>query len=323
MSKKLWIGLAAVAIVAVVAVNLIKNGATKPIAHVLPVVKIGYRAQDLYAPLFVGMEKGYFKKQGFNVEPVKFESTNDLTSALLAGQVDASLGGVNTFLLLNIEQKSPGALKLFGTAEETKHKPSSFLIVKKNGPITSLESLKGKKIGAGPGSTMQMIYRIMMTQNNITTSTLVQMDQKLELPALAAGQIDAAIVLEPLATIGAEKNITRNLESGLFDAYILPNLPVAASVVTIKFVTAHPDVVQKLMVATDEAVDFIQHNPDELKTILTKFTPVELELAKKIITPPFQKSTEINVERLQQLTDKLLVEKELRGRVEVAGMVLK
>ncbi len=66
------------------------------------VVTIGYRAHDLYAPLFIGMEKGFFAKENLTIEAVKFESTNQLTDALLAGKVGAILMVADLWLLRTI-----------------------------------------------------------------------------------------------------------------------------------------------------------------------------------------------------------------------------
>ena len=62
------------------------------------IVRVGYRTHNLYLPLFIGLDQGYFEKNGLKIEPIKFESTNQLMESLIAGRIDAALGGINTFL---------------------------------------------------------------------------------------------------------------------------------------------------------------------------------------------------------------------------------
>lgn len=323
MSKltRWFVGFAA--IVAVVALGWygMRNTSVQPQEQTLAPITIGYREHDLYAPLFVGMEKGFFTDAGLTVKTVKFESTNDLINAVLAHQVDAALGGVNVPSLLTIENKSPGSIKIFGTARETADKPSAFLIVRADDPITSIRELGGKKIGAFQGSLIKLLYKKIF-DGKISDTTLVQMDQKLLLTALESKQIDAALVLEPLAAVGSAKKISRPLETALFHTYLLNDLPISASIISSQFATEQTGATERLVEAADKTVDFMSRKPDELKTILVKFTPVDLETAKHIVTPPFQKSTELPVEKLQELADTLLADGELKTGVDVKKMVL-
>ncbi len=281
-------------------------------------VTIGYRTHDLYAPLFVGLEKGFFEKEGIYINPIKFESTNQLTDALLAGKIDAVLGGANMPLLLTIEDKSPGQLKIFSIVHEDDKAASSAVIIKQDSQILSMKDLQGKKIGAFPGSTAQLIYRKMLSPYfDPSQSTLTQMKPELLLASLESGQIDAAIVLEPAATIAVSKNVARILERSLFHTYIQKNIPVAASALSSTFAKRKPDIANKLINATNRSIEFINSHQDEAKMILPKYTSVDPEIAKKITLPTFDSLSTINPEELQGLADILLEEHELKGTIKI------
>mgnify|MGYP002640526337 CR=1 FL=1 len=117
MSKKIiWLGLGLIALLGVFLFALkqpapesINNQGNKAEPEI---VRVGYREHGLYWPLFLGLEKGFFAEENIIVEKVSFTSTNQLMEALIAGQIDAALGGVNNTLLATLETKSPGEFKI-------------------------------------------------------------------------------------------------------------------------------------------------------------------------------------------------------------------
>lgn len=328
MSKKIWWigGLLTIGVVAILAINFLLAKNNQPQVQKTPqqrTVKIGYRAQDLYAPLFVGLEKKFFEGEGLKIEHIKFESTNQLMEAMLGKRIDASLGGVNTILLLTLEEKSPNQFKLFSMTTENLEKTSSYLLVRADSNIDSIKKLENKKIASFLGSTAKMLYRKTVSPYfDPKNATLIQMEPNLELQALQSGQVDAAIVLEPLATIGASKKISKPLEKALFAKYFFNDMPLSGSVVSVDFINHQPELTKKLITATNKAIDFIKNNEEETKTIITRYTPLTLEVASQISIIPSQKLNEIDTAKLQQLTDLLLVEKELKTQVSAANILL-
>lgn len=284
-------------------------------------IKIGYRTHDLYAPLFIGLEKGIFKKYGLAVEPIKFESTNQITDALIAGRIDASLGGVNTFLLFNIEDKSPGTFKIFSLSIEDNTHPSTAIVVS-NSSTLKVSDLNNKKIASYLGSTVKIMYERFVKVNNLQNTTLIQMDPKLELPALEAGQIDAAFLLEPLVTVGNSKKISRSLEIALFDKYFMNDIPVSASIISQKFINEQPEAIKQLVKATDEGIGIIMNNPDELRKILPTYTAIDPTIESQIPITPFKKYNEMDKTKLQELSNLLLKLGEIKKPVNAEMMLL-
>ena len=284
-------------------------------------IKIGYRAHDLYAPLFIGLENGIFKKYGLKVEPIKFESTNQITDALIAGRIDASLGGVNTFLLFNIEDKSPGTFKIFSLSIEDSTHPSTAIVIP-NSSTLKVSDLNNKKIASYLGSSIKIMYERFIKVNNLQNTTLIQMDPKLELPALEAGQVDAAFLLEPLVTVGNFKKISQPLESAIFDKYFMSDIPLSASIVSQKFINKQPEAIKQLIKATDEAIGIIMNNPDELRKILSTYTAIDPTIELQMPIAPFKKYNEMDKIKLQELSNLLLELGEIKNPINTEMMIL-
>lgn len=289
--------------------------------NVLIPIKIGYRTQDFYGPLFVGIEKGIFEKYGLVVEPVEFNSTNQITDAMIAGRIDASVGGVNTFLIFNIQDKNPGYLKIFSLSMEDSEHPSSALVVS-CGSTLKIRDLNNKKMASHIGSSIKIMYERLIKANNLQNTTLMQMDPKLELPALQTGQVDAVFLLEPFITIGKSKNIGCPLELAIFDKYFMKNIPLAASIVSQKFINENPEAVKRLVKATDESIGVIVNDPNELRRVLPIYTATDSEVASQMPIAPFVKYSEMSKEKLTELSKLLLEIGEIKNLVNIEDIIL-
>jgi len=310
--KKLVLLFLAVALIAGLAIGCANRGEN------LPTIKIGYRGHDAYLPMFVGMDKGLFEKNGFKVEPVKFESTNSLMEAMLAGRIDASLGGVNTILLYTLESKAPGGFKIFSMVNEDSEKPISALAIKSDAPYQGVKDLTDKKVGSHQGSAIKALYNALAKQNELTAQ-FMQMDQNMVLPSLTAGQLDAAILLEPYVAIGLQKKAIKVLESAVFDKYLMKSAPLEASVVSAKWLNENAALFTALKKATDEAIDIINNKPEEVKVSLAKYTPIDSEIAGKLPVSHYFKSEEIDKEAVKAFGKVLLGIGELKKEVDVNG----
>jgi NitT/TauT family transport system substrate-binding protein len=315
-----YLVIALIIVIAVIFVFFILKDKASEVAE-LPTVRIGYRAHSMYAPLFVGLEKNLFAQEGLDVEAIEFQSTNQLMEALIADRIDAALGGVNTFLLFTIEEKDPGYFKIFSLTLENQDHPASFIIVPAASTL-SVSDLQDKKIASYLGSSVSAVYRRFIEQNQISGTELLPMEPKLELSSLESGQVDAAIVLEPLATTGTYKKVSRPLEPALFDKYFMKDIPFAASVVSNSFIQKHPELAKKLVSANDLAINFINQYPEEVKMILTKYTPLDKEVAASMAVAPYQKFADMDKSQFQKLSNLLLEIGEIKKPVISASMFL-
>ena len=95
---------------------------TSPTGEIIKETKlsIGYREHLTYLPAYIAKEKGYFAQEGLDVKLVKFDSTNQMVEAILNGQLDGGVGGINAIALLQIESKVPGTFKITNVGEFSK-----------------------------------------------------------------------------------------------------------------------------------------------------------------------------------------------------------
>lgn len=228
-------------------------------------------------------------------------------------------------LLMLIEDKSPGELKLFTLVKETAAVPVSFLLAPTNSIVATFGDLKGKKIGIFPGSTAKLLYRKMLDRAGLTPSdiTVVELKQELQLPALQAGQVDAVIVLQPLATIASAKGMGKIIESGLFSKYFVPEIAVAGSVISSQFVREQPKTANQLVAAIAETIEFINSHQAETAAIAARYTGLDQALVGQTPVSQFYTLSQIQPSDLQVLSDFLFQEHELKNRLDASTLLLK
>jgi len=143
------------------------------------------------------------------------------------------------------------------------------------------------------------------------------------LPALTAGQIDAALLLEPYVAIGLQKKSIKILDAAVFDKYLMKNTPLMTSVISAEWLNENPALFAALKKATDEAIDIINEKPAEVKVCLAKYTPIDTATAEKLPVSHYFKAEEIDKNALKEFGKVMMKIGELKKEVEIDGWFIK
>ena len=181
-------------------------GAVAPAHAQSPVqskVKIGVLKLTSSAPIFVGVDKGYFKEFGIEPELVFFQAAAPIATALAAGQLDVGATGL-TAALYNIVLGGEQLWIVADKGREWPGYPLVAIVVQKelwDAGVRTIKDLKGKRIGVTQlGSTFH--YHI---GNILEKDGLKLADVKLvplqampaTVEALKGKQVDAILVPQP------------------------------------------------------------------------------------------------------------------------------
>ena len=141
-----------------------------------------------HGPLYVALERGYFKEAGLDVSFKAPADPNDPPKLVAARKADLAISYQPQLHLQNA-QGLP--LVRIGTLVST---PLTSLVVLRDGPIRSIADLKGKKIGFSVGGFEDAMLRAMLGKHGMTLRdvTLINVNFSLS-PALISGKVDAVI----------------------------------------------------------------------------------------------------------------------------------
>lgn len=178
----------------------------KEAAGVKTPVKLGMLRLTSSAPLFIAMDKGYFAEQNIEIQPEWFDAAHPIAVATASSKVDVGATGI-TASLFNMAAGGQQLAIVADKGREEKGFPSSALVANTdayNNGFTSLESIKGKRIGITQnGSTFHYMIGRMLEEKSLTLDDveLVPLGKvSAVMAALESKQIDGAILNEPNIT---------------------------------------------------------------------------------------------------------------------------
>jgi putative hydroxymethylpyrimidine transport system substrate-binding protein len=141
-----------------------------------------------HAPLYVALEKGFFKERGLAVNFITPSNPNDPPKLVAAGKVDLAVSYQHQHHL-QVDQGLP--LVRVATLIAT---PLNALVVLANSPIQSPADLKGKTIGYSIGGFETVLLNVMLGKQGLSLDdvNLVNVNFSLS-PSLFTGQTQAVI----------------------------------------------------------------------------------------------------------------------------------
>jgi NitT/TauT family transport system substrate-binding protein len=219
-----------------------------------------------YAPFHLAKEKGFFKKQGVDVEVIVIESPPDRRAAFAADKIQGMATTVDTHVL-TATAENPILVKQVLAIDDSHG--GDGIVAKKE--IKSIKDLKGKTVAAqlgGGASYFWLAY--VLDQNGMKLSDLKLIDMKAgdAGSAFVAGKVDAAVTWEPwLSRAKATAFGHVLLASDQTPGIILDSLAFKPD-----FLKKRGPDVKKIVAAWYEAVKFAAENPKEADPIMAKFT---------------------------------------------------
>lgn len=213
-----------------------------------------------YGPLFLAKEKGFFEKNGIDVELSIVEGLAERKQALASGKID----GMATALDVQVSLAASSIPVQVVWLLDDSYGGDGILV--KNG-INDVKDLKGKKVAFEVGSTSHMLALTALKQGGLTEKDVevVQMSAGDAGAAFAAGKVDAAVTWEPWLSKGSQAN-----GKVLLTTKDLPGIIVDTISFKEDVIKNRPEDVKAFVKAMGEAMDYWKENKDEADAIMAK-----------------------------------------------------
>ena len=280
------------------------------------VIRIGIISTTFgYAPVFVAREKGFFKREGLYPEIVVISRNEQIVQALIADSLQ--FGNVPPNLLAVLKQQGMSDIKMIaGSFNGTTY---SLIAQPK---YRKMEDLKGGTRLAMSGITSAAA--LMMKQILKDRGVLYPRDYSLisiggsttQWTALQSGQVDAALLAEPLSVIAVEQGY-----SNLADAYkLIPDFQLSAIGVREGWAQKNRGVVDRYLKGLVSAYQWLHDNRDDAIKLLTTITKLDRKYVAKswetyTKTQIWPRNGEVNLKGVQTLLTLLAEEGALRKPV--------
>jgi putative hydroxymethylpyrimidine transport system substrate-binding protein len=222
-----------------------------------------------HGPIIIAQEKGYFRDAGLQVEVIAPADPADPPKLVAAGRADMAIS-YQPQLHLQVAEGLP--LVRVGTLVAT---PLNCLLVLEDGPIKSINDLKGAKVGFSVAGVEEALLKTILERNGVALEQieLVNVNWSLS-PSLMSGQVDAVI--------GAFRNFELNqmdIEGVKGRCFYLEEegLPAYDELIYVANRNSmNKDTIRRFLRATELATQFIVNHPRESWEIF-KSTAKELD----------------------------------------------
>lgn len=320
-NKRKIVLLVCVIIAVVLLSSILLIFAIRSLGNEQTIIKIGYLSVAPDLSFFVALDQHYFEKQGLKVEPIKFESSNQVIDALVANQIDGT-SIIALEALLSVEDKYPNEFKIFEMAAAEENTAVHKIVVKKESPISSLSDLEGKTIGTNPGSQMTVFLKLFLKKYVDTSKiNIVQLAPSLQVPALASGQVDALFALEPVGTISEVKGVAKVISVNPLYKELLKPFPTSASVFSNEFISKNSKTAKKYILAIEDAHRFIETNEIGAKKSLSSYANIDANITDKVGIYSYWNRNEIDINAVNKLIELYANNGILKKQVSIANIL--
>ncbi len=279
-------------------------------------------------PIYVAIEKGYFKQAGLDVELVPFQAPNQIIDAIMTGQVDFTSPSGALGITGIADYKNPGKLKIYAISGGSHGNSGADLIIAASSSLKNISELRGKKLGILAGTIQwRTIAREIMGQNNIDIDkdlTIVELAPAIQIQALASGQVDALLALEPIPTTAISKGVAKMLLADPTVTYFSDPSWLGAGTVNVNFAKENPHTTAKFIEIMNSTIAEINKNPDAYRQYLKGYTPLTDDLVTKVPLVSIEACGTIttqNESEMQKFFDIFTKNKVIDGNINVNNLL--
>ena len=330
MRKLKWIALAAAVMMTITALPVTalakKKDSTKD--KTLSKVTLNEVAHSIfYAPQYVAIEEGYFKKEGLDLTLVTGFGADKTMTAVISGEADIGFMGAEA----SIYAYQEGATDPVMNFAQLTQRAGNFLVAREEMPDFTWNDLKGKKVlGGRKGGMPEMVFEYILKNNGLDPETDLTIDQSIDFGSTAAAftgdtSADFTVEFEPSATLLEQEGTGYVVASLGTDSGYVPYTSYSAKA---SFLEDHPKTIQKFTNALQKGMDYVStHSPEEIATVIApQFPETDLATVTAIVTRYYQQDTWkdnliFNEESFQLLQDILQDAGELSRRTEYTDLV--
>ena len=139
-----------------------------------------------YAPMYVAIEKGYFKDNGINLNLILTPGADKVSAAVLSGDADIGFAGSETTIYVYNGGEADYLVNFAGLTK----RDGQFILGRSKNDNFTLDDLKGKDvIGGRAGGMPEMTFEWALKEHNIDPKKDVNIDTSIAFAAMSSAFI--------------------------------------------------------------------------------------------------------------------------------------
>lgn len=261
-------------------------------------VTVGLYPVVNFAPLFLGIKKGFFDQQHIRIKTQMFAGGSQIIPGLIGNKID--IGFSNPVSVILAAQKGL-PVRIISQASQARSATHGFsgVVVLKSSPIKSAKDLEGKTVAVnllkniGDVTIKYSIEKAGGDPSKVKFTEIPFPDMN---QALQQHRVDAVWDLDPFLT-QARKDLGARV---LFYNYAetAPHLTNTVGMATQSYIQQNKDVVDRFVKAYNQSLDYANAHPDEARQVVASYTKIAPDLLKQMVLPYW--SSDLNLPSLQK-----------------------
>ena len=263
-------------------------------------IKVGILPLSGLAPLWYGIDQGYFEDEGLDVTTEIGEGGAALTPAVLSNDYQFAIGEYVS--LMQARENNVGiqvVSNLTNGASEPDQGINALLVAPDSG-IESVEDLAGKTIAVnGLGGVDDVTVKAILDDHGVDPSSV----HFTEVPfpdmnaAVEGGDVDVASQPEPFVTLGEQAGLV-NLLDPYYEA--VPSMPLGLVFGSEEWLNDNPDLANAFYRALRRSIE-ASSDVDAMKEAIVANTDIDAELVDQIALDDWQ--ADVNRDGLEMLSE--------------------
>jgi NitT/TauT family transport system substrate-binding protein len=237
------------------------------------------------APLYLGMEKGFFREEGLELKPQVAQSGNELVTTLVSGDSQVAFLG---YVPVIVARAQGLPLKVVANADngaDTAAEEWQVILSRKGSDIREPADLAGQTIAVNAlRGVAEVGLKAALEAEGVDPASIKLLEIPFpEMPAaLEARRVDAIWGVEPFLTqaLGAGAQEVLAPYPSLGKAF--PNGTYAT---TDSYLEENADVMERFTRAMNRSSEYATENPDEARAVIPTFTQIPEAVAQEIRLP--------------------------------------
>src|ERR1700730_14935287 len=234
------------------------------------------------APLFLGIQKGFFAKQGLTITPKVLNTGATVVGGVVAGDLQIGFSN-NTSIVIAASQRFP--LRIVAAGNQAAGGDYSAVLVRNNSPITSPKNLIGKKVAVnGLKNVGSLSVEAALQASHIGYTGVQYVEVPFPLMGAALVKAGGTIRVDPASFSRIPKSF-----------------PIGSYFTNTQYMQANPGIASRFKTAINQSLNYAQGHPAEVRAVLPSYIKLAPGLQDQVLLPTWH--TDVGASLIQKTAD--------------------
>jgi NitT/TauT family transport system substrate-binding protein len=277
------------------------GGGDTPATEELTSIEVGVVPVVDVAPLYLGIDQGFFEEEGLDVEPVVAQGGAAIIPAVVNGDQEIGFSNIVSLLIGQTEGLPVQVISQGIQATDDPENDTAAIAVAADSGITEASDLEGKTIAINTlRNISELTVKAALEGEGVDVSTLRFVEVPLPdmIGQLEAGQVDAAGLVEPFVTAGRDAGYEMLIHDRVATE---PEMTVATYFTSNELLESDPELVEGFVRAMNRSLEYATENPDAARQAISQYTEIPPETLEQVVLPLWQ--TDLNQDSIDLIAE--------------------